>query len=91
MSRRMGPTLGYLLYFLYNMWDCIFYTCHSSLGDREDIFVTHLIIIIKSEVSTFPIVVPEVVLPSYAIGFMYILGNLVLCFFITVQACDLCK
>ena len=29
---------------------------HSSLGDREDIFVTHLIIIviIKSEVSTFP-------------------------------------
>ena len=30
---------------------------HVSLGDREDIFLTHLIIIIKSAVSTFPIVV----------------------------------
>ena len=30
---------------------------HSSLGDWKDIFITHLIIIIKSEVSTFPIVV----------------------------------
>ena len=29
----------------------------SSLGDRWDIFITHLIIIIKSEVSAFPIVV----------------------------------
>ena len=29
----------------------------SRLSDREDIFITHLIIIIKSEVSAFPIVV----------------------------------
>ena len=29
---------------------------NSSLGDRKDIFITHFIIIIKSEVSTFPIV-----------------------------------
>ena len=30
---------------------------HSSLADREDIFITYLIIIIKSGVSIFPIVV----------------------------------
>ena len=30
---------------------------HSSLVDRDDIFVTHLIIIIKSKVSNFPIAV----------------------------------
>ena len=30
---------------------------HSSLGDWKNIFITHLIIIIKSELSTFPIVV----------------------------------
>ena len=30
---------------------------HSSLCDREDVSVIHTIIIIKSEVSTFPIVV----------------------------------
>ena len=52
---------------------------HSSFGDREDIFTIHLIIIIKSEVSIFLIVViffrgcvPEVVVPSYAVGFIYI-------------------
>ena len=33
------------------------YTGHWTLGGREDISITHLIIIIKSEVSTFPIVV----------------------------------
>ena len=52
---------------------------HSSLGYREDIFIT-------SEVFTFPIVViffhscvPEVVVPSYAGSFIYILRNLGLC------------
>ena len=29
---------------------------YASFGDREDIPITHLVIIIKSEVSTFPIV-----------------------------------
>ena len=49
----------------------------------ERIFLTHLIIIIKSEVSPFPIVVifshgcvPEVVIASYAVGFIHILGKL---------------
>ena len=49
--------LGYLPYFLRNMSGCIVKLAHSSSGDREDICITHLIIIIKSEVSTFPIVV----------------------------------
>ena len=52
---------------------------HSSLYDWEDTFVIPLNIIIKLEVSTFPIVViffhdyvPEVVVPSYAIDFICI-------------------
>ena len=55
------------------------YTDHSSLGDWEYIFLTQLIIIIKSEVSTLPIIViffrgcvSEVVVPSYVVGFIYI-------------------
>ena len=67
------------------------------LGDREVIFVTHLIIIIISEESTFPIIVivfhgcvPEMVVASYAVDFIYTLGKLLLYFFITVSY-DLCK
>ena len=48
-----------------------------SLCDREDISITHLIIIIKSEISTFLTFVihlhgyvPEMVVPSYAVGFV---------------------
>ena len=59
---------------------------HSRLGDREEISKTRLIIIVESEVSTFPIVVivfrgfvSEVVVPSYAVGFTYIPESLVLC------------
>ena len=33
----------------------IYMLAHSSLGDWKDLFITHLIIIIKSEVSTFPL------------------------------------
>ena len=61
---------------------------HSSLGDWNNIFITHLIIIIKSEVSTFPIVViffrgcvSEMVVLSYSvIYYIYIPGKLGLCF-----------
>ena len=57
---------------------------HSSLGDWKNIFITHLIIIIKSEVSTFPIVViffrgcvSEMVVLSYSvIYYIYIPGKL---------------
>ena len=60
-------------------------------------FIIHLIIITKSEVSTFPIVViffhgrvPEVVASLYAVGFIYVPKKLVL-FLIIVQSYDLCK
>ena len=61
---------------------------HSNLGDWKDIFMIHLIIIIKSEVSTFPIVViffrgcvsEMVVLPYSVIYYIYISGTLGLCF-----------
>ena len=60
---------------------------HSSLGDWKDIFITHLIIIIKSEVSTFPIVSyffrgcmsEMVVLPYSVIYYIYISGTLGSC------------
>ena len=55
---------------------------HSSLDDREDISIAHLIII-KSEVSTYPIVVIfssgcviVVIILLYALGFIYIPGKL---------------
>ena len=55
--------------FLENIWVAFVQLAHSSLGEWKDIFVIHLIVIIKSEVSTFPIVVifsvPKVVVPSY--------------------------
>ena len=59
-----------------------------SLGDWKNIFITHLIIIIKSEVSTFPIVViffrgcvSEIVELSYSvIYYIYIPGTLGPCF-----------
>ena len=38
-----------------------FQLAHFSLGDREDISRAHVIIIIKSEVSTFPIIIFSVV------------------------------
>ena len=53
---------------------------HSNVGDQENIFLIRLVTIIKSEVSTVPIAViffsdrvPEMVVPSYAFGFIYIL------------------
>ena len=67
----------------------------SPSSGRKDISINHLIIIIKSEVLTFPIVVisfrvcvPEVVVPSLAVGFIYIPRKLGLVSFITVQSYD---
>ena len=58
-------------YFLHNMWGCVCQTDQSRLGDREDIFITHIIVIIKSQVWTFPIV--DIFfrgwVPPYAVGF----------------------
>ena len=65
---------------------------HSSLGDRKDIFTTHFIVLIKSEVLTFPIFVifvriclPEVVVLWYVVGFIYVQRKLGFASFITVQ------
>ena len=56
-------------------------------------FITHLIIIIKSEESIFPIAVTfflccvlGVFVPAYAVGFIYIAGKLGFVSFITVQS-----
>ena len=50
---------------------------HSYLSHRDNIFLTHLLINIKSQVSTFPMWLTfSVVVPLYAVGFIYILGQL---------------
>ena len=71
---------------------------HSCLGDRGDIFVTHHIVIIISEVSIFPLVaiifrgcVPEVIVSSYAVGFIYTPGKLSFVSFIPVRSYDVRK
>ena len=51
-------SLGHLLHLLCNIWDCVcVQLTHSCLGDRRDIFIAHVVIIIKSEVSSFHTVV----------------------------------
>ena len=62
----------------YFIWGCMCSTDHFSLGDWTDIY--HVIIIIKSEVSTFPIIlffrgcVPEMFVRSYHVTYcIYIL------------------
>ena len=68
---------------------------YSCVGYRGDVFITHLITIIKSEVSISPILirgcVPDVLAPSYAVGFIYIPGKLGFLYFIAVQYHDVCK
>ena len=72
---------------------------HSSLGDWKNIFITHLIIIIKSEVSTFPIVVifcrgcvSEMAVLSYSvIYYKYIPGELGPCFHYWCSVYGICK
>ena len=49
--------LRYLPSFLRNMQGVCVKLVHSGWGDREYIFITTLIIIIKAEISIFPIVV----------------------------------
>ena len=83
---KMGLVLSILLFAIYGV-PCV-ELAHSNLGDWKDIFIIHLIIIIKSEVSTFPIVViffrgcvsEMVVLPYSVIYYIYISGTLGLCF-----------
>ena len=60
---------------------------HFSIGDWRDISIAHVIIIINSEVSTFPIViffrgcVPEMFVTSYSVTYcIYNLGKPGICF-----------
>ena len=61
---------------------CVQLAVHFSLGDWEDISIAHVIIIIKSEVSTLPIIifsrgcVPEIFVTSYSVTYcIYIPGK----------------
>ena len=78
-------------------WGCMCST-HFSLGDWEDISIAHVIIIIKSEVSTLPIIiffrgcVPEMFVTSYSFTYyIYILGKPGFCFHYYCAVYDECK
>ena len=72
---------------------------HFSIGDWKDISIAHVIIIIKSEVSTFPIViifsrgcVPAMLVTSYSVTWcIYIPGKPGICFHYYCAVCDECK
>ena len=71
----------------------------SVLGDWKDISIAHVIIIIESEVSTFPIViifflgcVPEMFVTSYSVTyFIYVPGKPGICFHDYCAVYDECK
>ena len=71
----------------------------SVLGDWKDISIAHVIIIIKSEVSTIPIViiffrgcVPEMFITSYSVTYcIYVLRKPGICFHYYCAVYDECK
>ena len=71
----------------------------SVLGDWKDISIAHVIIIIKSEVSTFPIAiiffrgcVPEMLVTSYHVTYcIYVPGKPGICFHYDCALYDECK
>ena len=71
----------------------------SVLCDWKGVFIAHVIIIIKSEVSTFPIViifvrgcVPEMFVTSYSVTYcLYVPGKLEICFHYYCAVYDECK
>ena len=78
---------------------CVFNWPISVLGDWQDISIAHVIIIIKSEVSTFPIViiffrgcVPEVFVTSYSVTYcIYVPEKPGICFHYYCAFYDECK
>ena len=72
---------------------------HFSLGDKKDISIAHVIIIIKSEVSPYPNViiffrgcVPEMSVASYSVTYcIYIPGKPGICFHYYCAVYDACK
>ena len=77
----------------------VFHWPISVLGDWKDLSIAHVIIIIKSEVSTFPIViiffhgyVPEMFLTSYSVTYcIYIPGKPGICLHYYCAVYDECK
>ena len=70
----------------------------SVLGDWKDISVAHVIIIIESEVSTFPIIiffrggVPEMFVTSYSVTYcIYVPGKPGICFHYYCAVYGVCK
>ena len=70
----------------------------SVLGDWKDISIAHVIIIIKSEVSTFPIIivfhgcVPDMFVTSYSVTYcIYVPGKPGICFHYYCAFYDECK
>ena len=89
-----------LLFSLQYMGLYVFNWPISVLGDWKDISIAHVIIIIKSEVSTFPIViiffrgcVPEMVVTSYSVTqyCIYVPGKPGICFHYYCAVYDECK
>ena len=91
--------LSITFYFYYNKGLYVFNWPISVLSDWKDISIVHVIIIIKSEVSTFPIVimlfrgcVPEMFLTSYSVTYcIYIPGKPGICFHYNRADYEECK
>ena len=85
--------LSITFYFYYNIRVVCVQLVHLRIGDLKDISIAHVIIIIKSEVSTFPIVfiffrgcVPEMFVTSYSVTYcIYSPGKPGICFISIVQ------
>ena len=86
--------LSITFYFHYNIWGvCVQLAQFISRWLKGYIYIAHVIIIIKSEVSTFPIViifirgcVPEMFVTSYSVThYIYVPGKTGICFIIIVQ------
>ena len=98
-SQHAASPLDYLslsLIYIYGVV-CV-QLAHFSVGDWEDISIADVIIIIKSEVSTLPIIiffrgcVPEMFVTSYSVTYcIYIPGKPGLCFHYYCAYYDECK
>ena len=81
------------------MYVVFVHLAHFSIGDWKNISIAHLIIIIKSEVSIFPIViilfrgcVPEMFVTSYSVTYcIYVPGKPGICFHYYCAVYDECK
>ena len=75
-SSQATSPIDYLLIFITIYGFLCVQLAHLSIGDWKDVSIAHVTIIIKSEVSTFPIVfiffrgcVPEMLVTSYCVTY----------------------